>query len=132
MPGELPNGANNALMGNVLQLMQEMSPRDLDALRTLKQHNLILVEGKITPVAASLGCDILALPLPPETQVLTVLRGEKALFPAQVDTLQEGDVVVMLTSVRHEAYIRQVLTSPNPILYTEEEAVSPSADGLKS
>jgi hypothetical protein len=41
------------------------------------------------------------------------------VFGDQIGRLHEGDIVFLLTNVRHEAYIRQVLTSPTPILLAE-------------
>ena len=111
--------ASTELLGNVLHLMQEMSPRDVNALRKLKEHHLVLLEVKITAVAAALGMPVDEIPLPPETQLLTVIRGERTLFRDQWDCLQEADHLFLLTNVRHEAYIRQVLTSPSPILFAE-------------
>lgn len=107
------------VLDNVLHLMQEVSPRDVNALRKLKEHHLILLEVKITAVAAALGMPILEIPLPPETQLLTVLRGGEAVFGDRIGRLYENDVLVLLTNVRHEAYIRQVLTSPAPILLAD-------------
>src|SRR4051812_14601608 len=101
MTVDMSHRAGKDLIDNVLHLMQEMTPRDLDALRKLKQHHLILLEVKITAVAAALGMVPDQLPLPPETQVLTVLRGDAALFPSQFGPLHEGDVVFLLTSIRH-------------------------------
>ncbi|MBC7545630.1 MAG: hypothetical protein H7338_23115 [Candidatus Sericytochromatia bacterium] len=119
MPLDIPQSASKDLLGNVLHLMQEMTPRDVNALRKLKEHNLVLLEVKITAVSASLGMTMDDLRLPSETQILTLLRGEKALFPGQWDRLTEGDILFLLINVRHEAYIRQVLTSPTPILLAE-------------
>jgi NhaP-type Na+/H+ and K+/H+ antiporter len=119
MSVNVPQAASNELLGNVLHLMQEMTPRDVNALRKLKEHHLVLLEVKITAVAAALGMPLLEIPLPPETQLLTVLREGKAIFGNQVGRLYENDVVFLLTNVRHEAYIRQVLTSPSPILLAE-------------
>ena len=115
----LPQSMDKDLLGNVMHLMHEMTPRDASALRKLKEHHLVLLEVKITAVSASLGLSLEALHLPAETQVLTLLRDEKALFPGQWDHLREADVLILLTNVRHEAYIRQVLTSPTPILLAE-------------
>jgi NhaP-type Na+/H+ and K+/H+ antiporter len=119
MSVNVPQAASNELLGNVLHLMQEMTPRDVNALRKLKEHHLVLLEVKITAVAAALGMPMLEIPLPPETQLLTVLRDGRAVFGDQIGRLHEGDIVFLLTNVRHEAYIRQVLTSPTPILLAE-------------
>jgi NhaP-type Na+/H+ and K+/H+ antiporter len=119
MSVDMSQSAGKDLLGNVLHLMQEMTPRDINALRKLKEHNLMLLEVKITAVSASLGMALDELHLPAETQVLTLLRDNTALFPGQWDRLRVGDILFLLTSVRHEAYIRQVLTSPTPILLAE-------------
>lgn len=112
---EMTPQANSDLLGNVLNLMQDVTPRDIDALRSLKQHHLILLEVKITAVSAALGLLPERLPLPPRTQIMAVLRHDEALMPGQIGPLQENDVVVLLASIRHESYLRQVLTSPTPI-----------------
>jgi NhaP-type Na+/H+ and K+/H+ antiporter len=119
MSATVPQAASHELLGNVLNMMQEMTPRDVNALRKLKEHHLVLLEVRITAVAAALGMAMPDIHLPPETQLLTVLRDGKATFGDQIDRLIENDVVFLLTNIRHEAYIRQALTSPSPILLSD-------------
>lgn len=94
---------------------QQLTPRDVDALRRLKELAVSLIEVKITPVSAALGLTIDQVPLPAEAVVAMVARGESGLFPPIQETLQAGDVLYLLTGRQHEAYLRQVFTAPNPL-----------------
>ena len=119
MTVEIIHKASKEMLGSFLHWMEEMSPRDISALRRLKEHHLILLEVKITPVAAALGMAPGALPLPSDTQILAIIRKNELLQPGQFSPLQRGDVVILLTNAQHEAYIRQALTSPSPICLLE-------------
>ena len=77
---DLPPSVDKDLLGDMFHLMQEATPRDVNTLRKLKAHQLELLEVKITAVSASLGLSADELRLPPNTQVLALLRDEQALF----------------------------------------------------
>lgn len=104
--------------------MSELTPRDWEALRRLKELRVGLIEVKITPVSAALGLNVDAVPLPAATVVAVVARGDGSLFPPFVGPLQAGDILYLLTDSRHEAYLRQVFTAPNP-LWLKEFPASP-------
>lgn len=104
--------------------MGDLTPRDWEAVRRLKELKVGLLEVKITPVSAALGLDVAEVPLPEATVVALVARGEQALFPPFREPLQAGDVLFLVTDAQHEPYLRQVFTSPNPLWLKEFPAQS--------
>lgn len=84
----------------------------LDALVTilkLKSGEVALVEARIGPTSPLIGKEIRQLELPPDCVVVSIIRGEKIVFPKGQSIFTEGDEILILTSVASEKKLSELL-----------------------
>ena len=90
---------------------QEVPTHSLTHLLSVEENQQELLEVRIPPEAATIGKQIGQLPVPPETKLALIIReGGISLLPHSNVTIQEGDIIIALTSTRTEAQLRIALT----------------------
>lgn len=108
---ELPVVAVTDLIVNVISQEVQVEVSEIERLRVLGAGKLSLVEIDIpddAPVRSVLEVD-----LPPQSVLVTHLRGEMVSVPNAATQLRPGDRVLAVTAIEHEADLRAALTSAN-------------------
>jgi Trk K+ transport system NAD-binding subunit len=59
-----------------------------------------------------IGKEIKRLELPPDCVVVSIIRGEKVVFPKGQSVFTEGDEVLILTSVASEKMLSELFRGP--------------------
>jgi trk/ktr system potassium uptake protein len=75
----------------------------------LQASDIGLVEITLPPDAAALGKRLSELELPPETLIVTVVRGEAMLIPRADTVLEPRDKVLAMTNVHNQQALQQLL-----------------------
>lgn len=82
---------------------------DLVRLMTFRQGEANLVEITLPPSASHVGRPLRELPLPRDSALVTIVRGNRVLVPSVDDTLEEGDELVFVCTAEMEEKVRQVV-----------------------
>lgn len=88
---------------------EEATIGDLVTLLKLKSGNVALVEARINPASALIGKEINQIDLPPDCVVVSIIRGENIVFPKGQSIIEEGDEILVLTSVASEKKLSELL-----------------------
>lgn len=88
--------------------MIELSPRDLNNVKLLKQCGLSMVEVKISQVSFAKGMLLSNVPLPENTRVVCVIRAERPIVELEAVFLEERDLVYLITD--DEKAVRDAFT----------------------
>lgn len=92
------------------QIEERIPAHPLLHLMRQRDSGLEIVEAVLDSQSPVLGKKIKNLPLPPETKLLVILRGQETIIPVG-DTMPEvGDAIIALTREGNEEYLRQLLT----------------------
>ena len=75
----------------------------------LQAGDIGLVEITLPPDAAALGKRLSELDLPPETLIVTVVRGDAMLIPRADTVLEPKDKVLAMTNVHNQETLQQLL-----------------------
>jgi trk system potassium uptake protein TrkA len=95
------------------QIEERIPAHPLLHLLRQRDSGLEIVEVVLEGDSPAVGKKIKNLPLPPETKLLVIIRGQDTIIPVG-DTMPEiGDAVVALTREGNEEYLRQLLTGPS-------------------
>lgn len=108
---QLPVVAVTDLIVNVISQEVQVEVSEIERLRVLGAGKLSLVEIDIpedAPVRSVLEVD-----LPPQSVLVTHLRGEMVSVPNAATQLRPGDRVLAVTAIEHEAELRAALTGAN-------------------
>lgn len=96
----------------MLTILKEVTPRDLGILKKLKAVNVKLIEIKVNPLSEVIGKKVVDLILPKKTVFIAIGRSDYLLFPSQVDEIYINDIIFLLTSSKHEAFLKNLFASP--------------------
>jgi len=105
---KLPVVAVTDLISDVISQEVQAEVSEIERLRVLGAGKLSLVEIDIpddAPVRT-----VLELDLPPQSVLVTHLRGEVVSVPNATTQLRPGDRVLAVTAIEHEAELREALT----------------------
>jgi NhaP-type Na+/H+ and K+/H+ antiporter len=86
----------------------QLTPRDISSLTVLKEHDLNLVEVKITPVSFAKGQLLSNIRLPEKTRIVAVLRQGRAITELDAVFLEERDSILLVTD--DEKTVRETFT----------------------
>lgn len=111
----LPVVAVTNLIVDVIAHEVQVENSELERLRVLGAGKLSLVEIDI-PDDAEIRT-VLEVDLPPQSILVTVLRGEEVSVPNATTQLRPGDRVLAVTAIEHETDLREALT----VRSTEQE-----------
>jgi len=106
---KLPVVAVTDLISDVISQEVQAEVSEIERLRVLGAGKLSLVEIDIpddAPVRT-----VLELDLPPQSVLVTHLRGEVVSVPNATTQLRPGDRVLAVTAIEHEAELREALTA---------------------
>lgn len=87
---------------------------DLVRLMTFRQGEANLVEITLPPTAGHVGQPLRSLPLPRDSALVAIVRGNRVLVPSADDTLEEGDELVFVCTAEMEERVRQVVIGSGP------------------
>ena len=82
---------------------------DLVRLMTFRQGEANLVEITLPPTAAHVGRPLREVPLPRDSALVAIVRGNRVLVPSPDDTLEVGDELVFVCTAEREEKVRQVI-----------------------
>ena len=82
---------------------------DLVRLMTFRQGEANLVEITLPPTAAHVGRPLREVPLPRDSALVAIVRGNRVLAPSPDDTLEVGDELVFVCTAEREEKVRQVI-----------------------
>jgi trk system potassium uptake protein len=82
---------------------------DLVRLMTFRQGEANLVEITLPPAAAHVGRPLRDVPLPRDSALVAIVRGNRVLVPSPDDTLEVGDELVFVCTAEREEKVRQVI-----------------------
>jgi trk system potassium uptake protein len=82
---------------------------DLVRLMTFRQGEANLVEITLPPTAAHVGRPLRDVPLPRDSALVAIVRGNRVLVPSPDDTLEVGDELVFVCTAEREEKVRQVI-----------------------
>ena len=105
----LPVVAVTDLIANVISQEVQIEVSEIERLRLLGAGKLSLVEIDIPEDAAIRT--VLEIDLPPQSVLVTHLRGESVSVPNATTQLRPGDRVLAVTAIEHEADLREALTT---------------------
>ena len=89
---------------------QEIESGAVIPLSTLRRGNLELVEVAVTPISPAAGKSLADIDLPPECQIIIVLRGDRALIPHGATVLEPHDSIIAVVEARHERELREIIS----------------------
>lgn len=108
---QLPVVAVTDLIVDVISQEVQVEVSEIERLRVLGAGKLSLVEIDI-PEGAPVR-SVLEVDLPPQSVLVTHLRGEMVSVPNAATQLRPGDRVLAVTAIEHEADLRAALTGVN-------------------
>jgi trk system potassium uptake protein TrkA len=88
---------------------EEIGLGELVTLLKLNRGEAALVEMRLPEAAPALGKAIRDLQLPADTVIVSVIRGGKLVIPRGDTTLQAGDEVLAVSTVKAEAALKEAL-----------------------
>lgn len=95
----------------------EVSMGDIVTLLRLRADNMAIDELSLPPDAGCIGKKVAELALPPETQIMVLIRAGKVVPPRGDTVLMGGDELLILSPVNAEEELRRVFgvhTEPKP------------------
>ena len=104
----VPVVAVTDLIADVISQEVQVEISELERLRVLGAGKLSLVEIDI-PDDAEIRT-VLEIDMPPQSILVTLLRGEDVSVPNATTQLRPGDRVLAVTAIEHESDLRQALT----------------------
>ena len=96
----------------MFSILKEITPRDIGSLKKLKAANVKFIELKVAPQTQAIGKKVSSLDIPAEAVIMAIGRGDYLLFPSNVDELCVNDIIFLLTSNKHEAFLKNLFTAP--------------------
>lgn len=88
---------------------EEATIGDLVTLLKLKSGEVALVEARIASDSPIIGKEIREVEFPQDCIVVSIIRGEKIVFPKGQSIFAEGDEILVLTSVASEKKLSELL-----------------------
>ena len=85
---------------------------DLVRLLTLRQGQANLVEVTLPDGTPLAGRPVRSVTLPPDSALVTILRGGRVIVPQQDDALEPGDELLFVATTAVEEEIREALAHP--------------------
>jgi trk system potassium uptake protein len=82
---------------------------DLVRLMTFRQGEANLVEITLPAAAPHVGQPLREVPLPRDSALVAIVRGNRVLAPSPDDTLEEGDELVFVCTAEMEEKVRRVV-----------------------
>jgi trk system potassium uptake protein len=82
---------------------------DLVRLMTFRQGEANLVEITLPAAAPHVGQPLREVPLPRDSALVAIVRGNRVLTPSPDDTLEEGDELVFVCTAEMEESVRRVV-----------------------
>ncbi|OIP38004.1 hypothetical protein AUJ95_07405 [Candidatus Desantisbacteria bacterium CG2_30_40_21] len=81
---------------------EEASMDDFVNLMTFKHGKLALVRVDIQEESTAIDCAIKNIHLPPQSVIVSIVRGEDVLVPGGDTILRKGDDLIAITTIEHE------------------------------
>lgn len=88
---------------------QEISPQHVVHYLTMQHGHLMMVEITLGEDSPVVGATIADIQLPPETIIVTLARGRKAIIPTGNTVLMAGDEVVAITNMGQQSEVKKLL-----------------------
>lgn len=89
---------------------QQIPTGDVIPLAALRKGEIEIVEADLVDHSPVVGKTLANIELPPDSVVISVLRGEKVLLPTGDTELQSGDTVIALVKAVQEEHFRRVFS----------------------
>ncbi|MGE5554397.1 MAG: potassium channel family protein [Betaproteobacteria bacterium] len=105
-------GVDAAISGTAIlarAIEQEIDMADLRTLLTFKHGELEIVEAEVTTFSPLVGRPLREATVPPDSVLVTVIRGEDVIFPRGDTILEPGDSVMAVTRSGREEALRALL-----------------------
>jgi trk system potassium uptake protein len=88
---------------------EAVSVGDLVRLMTFRQGEANLVEITLPSTAVHAGRPVRDLPLPRDSALVAIVRGNRVLVPTPDDTLETGDELIFVCTAQMEGKVREVV-----------------------
>jgi trk system potassium uptake protein TrkA len=96
----------------ILSLIEQQIPdRHFVHLVALKHAELEVVEASVTPDSPIAGQAVADIRLPPETNLIALLRSGELIIPNGQTLVEIGDEVIAVTRRRSEPALRQMIVN---------------------
>lgn len=105
-------GVDAAVSGTAIlarMIEQEIDVAELRTLLTFKHGELEIVEADLTEASPLVERPLREVTLPPESVLVTVIRGDEVIFPRGDTVLKAGDSVMAVTRSGREEALRALL-----------------------
>jgi len=101
--------ASTSIIADLIQ--RELTQESLRTLLTFHKGDMVLVEVDLDEDAYAAGRTVqeLAGRMPPDSVLVSVLRGDKVVFPRGDTVLWAGDTIMALTTTANATHLRQAL-----------------------
>jgi trk system potassium uptake protein TrkA len=91
---------------------EEIGMGELVTLLKLNRGAAALVEVRLPETSPCRGRAIRDLDLPPDTVIVSVIRGGKLVIPRGDTTLEAGDEILAVSTVKAEKPLKDILVGP--------------------
>lgn len=99
--------SNTHMIAKILQ--EEVALGDIVTLLKLRKGDLSLVELTLSEDCGAVGQEVSKITLPPDTVLVSIIRGNDVLIPHGPTVLEAGDEILAVTSPEHEGQLAQCL-----------------------
>jgi trk system potassium uptake protein len=91
---------------------EAVSVGDLVRLMSLRQSQANLVEITLAEDSSRVGQSVRAMPLPPDSALVAILRGKRVIVPSADDPLEAGDELLFVTTADVEDELQAAVSGP--------------------
>jgi trk system potassium uptake protein TrkA len=91
---------------------EAVSVGDLVRLMSLRQSQANLVEITLAEDSSRVGQSVRAMPLPPDSALVAILRGKRVIVPSADDPLEAGDELLFVTTADVEDELQTAVSGP--------------------
>jgi len=109
-------------------LHEQTSVRDASQRLRLSVPGLVTVRVQIPEGAQVVGLSVQDIPTPPDSLLVTIRRGARAMIPHGATVLAPGDIVTALSSPSQADRLRSVLSETTASRTAPSEAALPEQD----
>lgn len=105
-------GVDAAVSGTAViarMIEQEIDVAELRTLLTFKHGELEIVEAELTPASPAVDRPLREVPLPHDSVLVTVIRGDEVIFPRGDTVMKAGDSVMAIARSGAEDALRTIL-----------------------
>ncbi|MBI2447785.1 MAG: TrkA family potassium uptake protein [Candidatus Omnitrophica bacterium] len=98
---------STAIIAKIIE--EEVSLADFVTLMTFKRGKLALVRVDLTEESPVINQEVMNVKLPPDSVLLSIIRGEEVIIPKGTTVLQSRDDIIALTLIENEQQLLDAL-----------------------